>query len=83
MHSASSRFNSVTLYTAMVLAVMAAINFAHGYYLYSPKVDVQMSINEPSNFMDTKLWEQAAFKFSLYAGTPPNTQISPLFTPGI
>ena len=68
MHSASSRFNSVTLFTASVLAVMSMVNFAHGYYIFNPKVDVVLQIKEPTNFVDTRFWDQAAFRYNLYAG---------------
>lgn len=76
MHSASSRFNAVMLFTASVLAAMCAVNFAHGYLVYSPAVDVRFELSDPTNFVDTKNWEQAAFKFSLFAGTPSPTQTS-------
>jgi dolichyl-phosphate-mannose--protein O-mannosyl transferase len=68
MHSASARFNNITLFTAVVLAVMSLINFTHGYLIYTPNVDVHFNINNLSNFMNTKPWEQAAFKYSLQAG---------------
>jgi hypothetical protein len=42
MHSASARFNTITLFTASVLAIMALVNFAHGYYIFNPKVDVKL-----------------------------------------
>lgn len=41
MHSASSRFNSITLYAGLVMAIMCAINYVHGRYLYNPNVDVK------------------------------------------
>jgi len=68
MHSASSRFNGITLYTAMVLAIMCAVNFFHGYYIYEPKVDVNFEIKSLVNFVGTPQWDQASFKYSLNAG---------------
>lgn len=56
MHSASSRFNSITLYTAVVLAIMCLVNFAHGYFIFNPKVDAKFEINSVANFVDTKQW---------------------------
>jgi hypothetical protein len=82
MHSASSRFNSITLFTASVLAVMALVNFLHGYYVFNPKVDVVLNIRNPSNFVDTKFWDQAAIRYDLYAGRQAFTQTSPPFTRG-
>jgi len=41
MHSASSRFNSITLYAGLIMAIMCALNYAHGRYLYTPNVDVK------------------------------------------
>lgn len=67
MHSASSRFNGITLYTTMVLAAMCLLNFAHGYLLYSPSAQVALEVKAVTNFIDTKLWEQASFKYSLHA----------------
>lgn len=69
MHSASSRFNGITLYTSLVLAVMCLVNFTHGYLIYNPKADVAFDVKAITNFIDTKLWEQVSFKYSLNAGT--------------
>jgi len=44
------------------------VNFAHGYYIFNPKVDVVLEIKEPTNFVDTRFWDQAAFRYNLYAG---------------
>ena len=82
MHSASSRFNGITLYTTLVLAAMCLLNFAHGYLIYTPKASVALDVKAVTNFIDTKLWEQASFKYSLAAGTIPDTQTSPRSTPG-
>ena len=68
MHSASSRFNGITLYTAMVLAAMSLVNFIHGYYIYEPNVDVNFEIKSLVNFVSTPQWEQASFKYNLNAG---------------
>ena len=68
MHSASSRFNGITLYTAMVLAAMCFVNFIHGRYIYEPKVDVNFEIKSLVNFVSTPQWEQASFKYNLNAG---------------
>lgn len=75
MHSASSRFNGITLYTALVLAAMCAINFFHGYYIYEPKVDVSFEIKNLVNFVSTPQWEQASFKYSLNAGIARHIKI--------
>ena len=68
MHSASSRFNGITLYTAMILAAMCFVNFIHGRYIYEPKVDVNFEIKSLVNFVSTPQWEQASFKYNLNAG---------------
>jgi hypothetical protein len=82
MHSASSRFNGITLYTAMVLGFMCLLNFAHGYLIYNPTLDhVHFQINAITNFIDTRPWEQASFKYTLNAGkTSINVDLSPLYT---
>jgi hypothetical protein len=60
---------------------MSLINFGHGYVIYNPKIDVEFSIKTLSNFIDTKQWEQAAFKYSLLAGKEANyVDLSPLYT---
>lgn len=82
MHSASSRFNGITLYTTMVLAAMCLINFTHGYLIYTPRAQVALEVKAVTNFIDTKLWEQASFKYSLNAGTHPLIKTSPHSTPG-
>lgn len=41
MHSASSRFNSITLYAGLLLAILCAINYAHGRYIYNPQPDIK------------------------------------------
>lgn len=72
MHSASSRFNSVVVFTSTILVVLCAINFAHGYSLIHPQlnnVEVRLTLRDPVPFVDTKQWEQAAFRFDLFAGT--------------
>lgn len=69
MHSASSRFNGITLFTGMVLGVMCAINFFHGYYIYTPEAAVSFEISGLTNFIKTSNWDQASFKYSMTAGT--------------
>ena len=86
MHSASSRFNSVVVFTSTILAILCAINFAHGYYLVHPQLnnaEVRLTLRDPVPFVDTKQWEQAAFRFDLYAGTLSLMQTSPRSTTGI
>ena len=65
MHSASSRFNSIFMFSLTVLAIMCGINFFHGYYLYQPKPDVNFTITSIPNFMNTKLWDQLSFRYNL------------------
>jgi len=69
MHSASSRFNGITLFTGLVLALMCAVNYFHGVYLYNPQVDVSFEINSCTNFVKTYNWDQASFKYSMLVGT--------------
>ena len=69
MHSASSRFNTISLFTAMVLAVACVVNFFHGYHLYQPKAEVEMGIDSIINFIKTPHWDQVSFKYSLDAST--------------
>lgn len=53
---------------------MCLVNFTHGYLLYTPNAQVQLEVKAVTNFIDTKLWEQASFKYSLNAGTPPSSR---------
>jgi hypothetical protein len=85
MHSASSRFNSVVVFSSTILVLLCAINFAHGYYLVRPQLDnveVRLALRDPHPFVDTRHWDQAAFRYDLYTGTPSLMQIYRRFTTG-
>ncbi len=85
MHSASSRFNAVVVFTAMILVLLCGINFGQGYFHVRQHLDnlnVRLAVHKPNPFVDTKFWDQAAFRYDLYAGTPTLMQTSRLFTTG-
>ena len=69
MHSASTRFNGITLFTFSVLAVMCLINFTEGYFLFNPRAEVEFKIDTIPNFINTTRWDQASLKYSMQAGT--------------
>ena len=69
MHSASARFNSVTLYAGLILAVICAVNYAHARYTYNPQPEIQFEITETSNFIPTNKWEVATFRYNMHAST--------------
>jgi hypothetical protein len=70
------------LFTASVLAVMCMVNYTHGYLIYNPTVNAHLELKDPTNFVDTRNWEQAAFRYNLYAGTLSWMQIFPPSTRG-
>lgn len=82
MHSASTRFNGITLFTCSVLAVMCLLNWTQSYLMFNPKTDPQLEITTMTNFINTSKWDQASFKYSLQAGNDLFTEISPLSTLG-
>lgn len=67
MHSASSRFNSITLFAGLVMAIMCTVNFFHGRLIYDPKPDIKFEITQLPNFIKTQQWEQAAFRYNMFA----------------
>ena len=82
MHSASTRFNGITLFTFSVLGVLCLMNFAQGYFEFRPNAEVELQIESITNFVRQPKWDQASFKYSLRASTLPNTQICRRCTPG-
>lgn len=68
MYSASTRFNSITLFSFTVIGAMSVINFFQGYLTFNPNVPVNLQINSITNFISTSKWDQASFKYSLSAG---------------
>jgi hypothetical protein len=40
MHSASTRFNGITLFTGTVLGVMCLVNFFQAYFTFYPNAQV-------------------------------------------
>ena len=65
MYSASSRFNSILMYTFTIMAIMCGINYIHGRYIYDPKPDINFAITSVPSFMQTSNWEQLSFRFDL------------------
>ena len=56
MHSASSRFNSITLYAGLVMAMMCMVNYFHGRLIYNPEPEIQFEITQLPNFIKTNNW---------------------------
>lgn len=56
MHSASSRFNSITLYAGLIMAIMCMLNYFHGRMIYNPQPDIKFEITQLPNFMRTNNW---------------------------
>lgn len=84
MHSASTRFNSITLFSFTVLAVICVLNFFQGYLTFNSQHALKsFEITQLTNFISTNKWDQASFKYSLDAGTYRHSQIFPNFTTGI
>ena len=83
MHSASSRFNSITLYAGLLMAAMCMVNFLHGRWMYNPQADVQFEITQLPSFIRTNNWDQASFRYNMHASTIFIIQICHLFTLGI
>lgn len=67
MHSASSRFNGITLFTCLVLAIMCGVNYFHGSYIYTPEAEVSFQIDNITNFIKTVNWDQVSLKYSMTA----------------
>ena len=82
MHSASSRFNSITLYAGLIMAMMCMINYMHGRIIYTPEAEVRFEITQLPNFIKTNNWEQASFRYNMFASKFNLIQISALFTHG-
>lgn len=75
MHSASSRTNSILIYTGMVLAAMCILNYLHGVYLYEAKADVHFEVVGISTFTKTEiLGDGLLFHYNLEAGILQNMQ---------
>jgi hypothetical protein len=69
MHSASSRMNTIMMFTLTVMAIMCGINYLHGRVLYQPSTEVQFSITNIVNFMrNSKGWDQLSFRYNMEAG---------------
>ena len=67
MHSASTRFNGITLFTFSILAVFCLMNFSQGYLEFQPNAEVDMKIEGVTNFISHPKWDQASLKYSLHA----------------
>ena len=67
MHSASSRFNSITLYGGLIMAMMCMVNYFHGRLIYKPEAEVVFEITQLPNFIRTNNWEQASFRYNMFA----------------
>ena len=83
MHSASSRFNSITLYAGLVMAMMCMVNYFHGRLIYNPEPEIQFEITQLPNFIKTNNWEQASFRYNMFASNFYLIQTSARFTLGI
>ena len=68
MHSASSRFNSITLYAGLIMAVMCLVNYFHGRLIYNPKPDIKFEITALPSFIPTVNWDQVSFRYNMHAG---------------
>lgn len=68
MQSATSRLNSIIMFTATVLLTASIVNHLHGrFLLYNPQAQIQFNNIVVTQFRNTTLWEQLSFKYDLKA----------------
>ena len=69
MHSLSSRFNTVFLFTATVLGAMCALNALSGWLLFRPQAPIKFQVKHFEYFDQNPRfrWDEATFRFDIEA----------------
>ena len=67
MHSASSRFNSITLCAGLLMAALCAINYFQGRLMCNPTAEVNFEIVSLPQFIATNGGQVASFRYNMNA----------------
>ena len=49
------------------MAMMCMVNYFHGRLIYKPEAEIVFEITQLPNFIRTNNWEQASFRYNMFA----------------